>query len=652
MAPTAFQLRQASAGSVLSEDTRDDHLHLSDIASVGTEEGDTPDVSTVKQRLSLFQRLRQRWLLGRAAGKMVNPEASRLVPRSGSSKSRRSRRQSTINVPSALLLRALIARLEKHGVDVDGEAAEELSLLLRWHVRHGLQESSLWLVDAFDQLSTGGWEQAADRTSGLVSAPGWDGKREALADRFIDGLCALMRRANYRMMSQKEWQFAQAESFMFVMPIDVAWEALDSSLISRLFVRHPHVGLQAAQLSRRVLVFHRGSGIEQRAEWFLEEKLDMAIDTLFTDPARRCYSALCRAVASRATGMERGSRASAHEADAAEVLRGAGIDTQRINLGRLIPSFCLLLRRFFLRLTVQEPTFHEVAVFYSELGGVGGDEEGREGVQVRLKSFRDIPIADVEVVFPGLRATRIKSADQVKIVMLLLAGIATALYGYYFAHGTDWTVRATLIGFLALRAFQTWRYVVGAKATMEDFIRTTLYHRSQDSQKGVLLHVLNSIEEHEHREALLVYLLMLAQSGPDGSVVGSSAGGDSPPPLPMSAAEAEVLCSAFLEAEFGVAVQLDTHAALARLLDLGLVRRGGGAASTETRPADSVYEAVEVGPATARLREAWRGLQPATAARTGRDDGRGARLLSTLAMFTSRQADAGRDDSPRDGYSL
>ena len=169
MAPTAFQLRQASAGSVLSEDTRDDHLHLSDIASVGTEEGDTPDVSTVKQRLSLFQRLRQRWLLGRAAGKMVNPEASRLVPRSGSSKSRRSRRQSTINVPSALLLRALIARLEKRGVDVDGEAAEELSLLLRWHVRHGLQESSLWLVDAFDQLSTGGGQTTASQRPILPS---------------------------------------------------------------------------------------------------------------------------------------------------------------------------------------------------------------------------------------------------------------------------------------------------------------------------------------------------------------------------------------------------------------------------------------------------------------------------------------------------
>lgn len=32
-------------------------------------------------------------------------------------------------------------------------------------------------------------------------------------------------------------------------------------MISRLFVRHPHLGLQGAQLARRVLLFHRGSGL-------------------------------------------------------------------------------------------------------------------------------------------------------------------------------------------------------------------------------------------------------------------------------------------------------------------------------------------------------------------------------------------------------
>ena len=44
-------------------------------------------------------------------------------------------------------------------------------------------------------------------------------------------------------------------------------------------------------------------------------------------------------------------------------------------------------------------------------------------------------------------------------------------------------VRFTLIGLLLLRAFQTWRSVVNAKSTMDDFVRTTLYHSSQDSQK-------------------------------------------------------------------------------------------------------------------------------------------------------------------------
>ena len=44
------------------------------------------------------------------------------------------------------------------------------------------------------------------------------------------------------MLSQREWQFAKSENFMFTVPVQVAWESLDSSMISRLFVRHPHLG--------------------------------------------------------------------------------------------------------------------------------------------------------------------------------------------------------------------------------------------------------------------------------------------------------------------------------------------------------------------------------------------------------------------------
>ena len=104
---------------------------------------------------------------------------------------------------------------------------------------------------------------------------------------------------------------------------------------------------------------------------------------------------------------------------------------------------------------------------------------------------------------------RLKSADIVKLAVILAAGVATAVYGFLFSQvapsppaaphaarrpaqsrapprppdpppqAVDWTVRATLLGLLALRGFQTWRSVVAAKGLMDDFIRTTLYHRSQ-----------------------------------------------------------------------------------------------------------------------------------------------------------------------------
>ena len=137
--------------------------------------------------------------------------------------------------------------------------------------------------------------------------------------------------------------------------------------------------------------------------------------------------------------------------------------TQRVNLNRTLPSFGALVCKFFRRLTLQEPTLSEVVVVYTELpsarddgsgnaGGsaaVGGGGGGEGGSVLRLKSFRDIPLADVEVVLPGLKVDRMKSADIVKLVVILLAGIATALYSFFFAtSGEKWVLRITLLSLL------------------------------------------------------------------------------------------------------------------------------------------------------------------------------------------------------------
>ncbi len=146
----------------------------------------------------------------------------------------------------------------------------------------------------------------------------------------------------------------------------------------------------------------------------------MLLDKLFTDPCRMCYRLFCG-------GSRAPSAPSFKESKSSRQRHG-----ERINLERLLPSLHRLLRRFFFRLTVQargavpagpslrvaspvlleppsarrprgtslarsrqEPTFSEVVVVYAEV-------VPNEPPRLCLKSFRDIPMADIEVVFPGV----------------------------------------------------------------------------------------------------------------------------------------------------------------------------------------------------------------------------------------------------------
>ena len=555
--------KRAAAAAVLEEyeDSKYEDSEAGQSSTTESMEMEPAPISQTAQTRSIVRRIYSQLTSLVSRGGTSSEEKDKLMKRARPRPRRAVQRQATITMPTDVLLQSLAQKLTSAGAPTLEAEMTELTALLRRQLRHELHESSLWLLDAFDLLSS----EASSGDSPLLARRSAD-HLDGLSDRFIDDLCALMQRANFRLFSQREWAFAQQENFMFTLPVTPAWESLDSTMISRLFVRHPHLGLQGAQLARRVLLFHRGSGHVTKTSCFLEEKLDMLLDRLFTDPFRRIWSLVhtlvCPGAALRA--------AIAAEELAAEVELNSAMkeDAHRVSFDRSLPSICSLFRRMLQRLTLKEPTFQEAVVIYSEItsmvdheiesyGGVvpmrqrlsddQADSSGPERPVLRLKSFRDIPIADVEVVLPGLKVDRMKSADIVKLAIILLAGIATAIYSYVFATIGGWTVRATLIGLLLLRAFQTWRSLVLAKLTMDDFIRTTLYCRSQDSQRGVLLSILNSIERHEHRETLTLYLLMrhhLISQSTDPAAAGVSGG--IPATGGISASEAELMCSEFL----------------------------------------------------------------------------------------------------------
>ena len=212
----------------------------------------------------------------------------------------------------------------------------------------------------------------------------------------------------------------------------------------------------------------------------------MLIDRLIAHPCKRLFLVGQR-LCCRARYMRNAEAEAEAEAERREAAYEVDSHTSRVNLDRALPTVWSILRQLFKRLTIVEPTLQEVVVFYTEISGATRDDgydggyTSAPGTPVtRLKSFRDIPHADVEVVLPGLRVERMKSADVAKIGVILVAGIATALYGFIFSSYSQsrWTL-ITLISLLVLRGYQTWASVSNSKHTMLEFIRTTLYHRSQ-----------------------------------------------------------------------------------------------------------------------------------------------------------------------------
>eukprot|EP00966_Prymnesium_polylepis_P218661 5060763-Prymnesium_polylepis.1 len=168
-------------------------------------------------------------LLRRMFGRLVGTaeEKDKLVKR-GRPRPRRVQRQCTITVPTDALLETLSQKLlrvgsassDDSGATLEATAAE-LSALMRRQLRHELHESTLGLLDAFDLLAA----EAVTPHGTAHRAGGGADQLESLSDRFIDDLCALMLRANYRLFSQREWHFAQKENFMFTLPVTPARRA-------------------------------------------------------------------------------------------------------------------------------------------------------------------------------------------------------------------------------------------------------------------------------------------------------------------------------------------------------------------------------------------------------------------------------------------
>jgi len=185
---------------------------------------------------------------------------------------------------------------------------------------------------------------------------------------------------------------------------------------------------------------------------------------------------------------------------------------------------------------------------------------------VYIKSFKDIPKMDLEMMLPGSRV-RMTALDQGKVGVPLATGIGVTGYKLFTLGAAGLKLATTLgsmsstIGLIALaggtigygmRSFSGYQ---NTKRKYQLTLTESLYFHNLDNNAGVLFRLLDEAEEQENREALLAYFFLWREAGEQGW-------------LP-SALDDHI--EQFLERAAGLKIDFEITDALEKVKRLGLV---------------------------------------------------------------------------------
>ena len=375
---------------------------------------------------------------------------------------------------------------------------------------------------------------------------------EQVEDRFLT-------KANFRLPSQADIDVANAEEYLFSLPVRIDWEKLDREMLGRFLQKRTNVidGTSAPRFADRILIFHRGVGVDTTRGLLILQKVDLLVTRLlewimkpFARAARREREADLEPAAQADNLPDSGD---GHDPDVSEGRSTSVFDdryVERINLRSTGVGF----RSLFQRTMLQEPTFKELVILfrYAPSTAEAATEDNRK---VFVKAFRDIPMADLEVVYPAKRIS-MELIDLIKLVVIGVAGVVVVLFKLVFAAALNpFLLFAALIsaGGYGAKIFAGFK---AAKDRYHHLVTQSLYHKNLDNDLGVIFYVVDALEEQEFNEAVLAYFI-LSHEGE------------------MTEKRLDACCERYLKRHFDVEVNFEVNDALGKLVREKIVFQTG-----------------------------------------------------------------------------
>jgi hypothetical protein len=335
-------------------------------------------------------------------------------------------------------------------------------------------------------------------------------KLEQLEKSFLDNFCETMEQCNFNLLTENEWNFALAEDFS--MPgskVSIDFDKLDGKMLPRFFrsIEQQNEGAaknvfgdgpyKSLNLLNSILVFHRGTGEATLEGLFLEEKIDL----FFTYATRNiCYVFRCcrggKGGSSSYTPSRKGYTV-VGDVECGELEPDDGNFAERTNLEDALPTMGSIVSNFLSTVRLTEPSFKQVVLLFRDSEDAKTScSQTRHGFHI--KSFRDIPMSDLEIVFPYIHVGY-NVLDVVKcMVMSVVAAMAVLQKIFGEGDGSGGKALILVVMFLAAtKAYQTYAAMQSAKQKTRDVLTRVLARQMLDSDRGVLLELLDSMEEQE-----------------------------------------------------------------------------------------------------------------------------------------------------------
>ncbi len=250
-------------------------------------------------------------------------------------------------------------------------------------------------------------------------------------------------------------------------------------------------------------------------------------------------------------------------------------------------------QNFFLEEVIQQPELRRLIMAFRlkpQLDKKGNNKTNFDPNKVYLKTFKNIPETDLEMLLPGTKI-KLSMLDRGKILLPTLSGMAITigkLIRGLIVLTLAITVKAILAWLLFIGAVGGYlgKSVIGYFRTKDKFefgLTRSLYLKNLDNNSSVLFRILHEAEEQELMEAILCYMLLWNYCRSEGCEAG------------LDETAIDKMVEAYLFEHTEVDIDFEIHDALGKLARLGIVNVD----------AQGRWTPIELGKSVATLSENW-----------------------------------------------